>query len=49
MMCSQIRDDLPCRCFISKKSVKFGETCPFENETVTTLNMEANYKGGDGI
>ena len=30
---------------ISKKSVKFGETCPFENETVTTLNVEANYKG----
>ena len=45
MKCSQIRDDLPCHCFISKKAVTLGETCPFENKTVTELNIEANYKG----
>ena len=45
MRCSQIREDLPCKCFISKKSVNYGETCPYENKTVTELNMEANYKG----
>ena len=45
MMCSQVRDDLPCRCFISKKPVKLGETCIYENRTVTELNMEANYNG----
>ena len=45
MRCSQIREELPCRCFISKKSVNYGETCPYENKTVTELNMEANYNG----
>ena len=45
MICSQIRDDLPCKCFISHKTVKIGETCPYENRTVTELNIEANYQG----
>lgn len=45
MMCSQVRPVLPYRCFISKKDVKLGETCPYENKTVTELNMEANYDG----
>ena len=45
MMCSEINNDLHCRCFISKKTVKLGETCPFENKTVTMLNVEENYKG----
>ena len=45
MMCSEINNDLHCRCFISKKTVKLGETCPFENKTVTMLNIEENYKG----
>lgn len=45
MRCSEIRTDLPCYCFISKKKVNFGETCPYENKTVTMLNMEANYTG----
>ena len=45
MMCSQFRPDLSCKCFISKKYVKLGETCPYENKTVTELNMEANYDG----
>ena len=49
MKCSQIRDDLLCHCFISKKAVTLGETCPFENKTVTELNMEANYKRGCGM
>jgi hypothetical protein len=44
MRCSQIRPDLPCRCLISKKAVKLGETCPYENRTVTELNMEADFK-----
>ena len=45
MRCSQIREELPCRCFISKKSVNYGETCPYENKTVTELKIEANYDG----
>lgn len=45
MMCSNIRYDLPCRCFISKKEVHLGETCPYENKTVMMLNMEENYTG----
>lgn len=45
MMYSQIRPDLSYRCFISKRDVKLGETCPYENKTVTELNMEANYDG----
>ena len=44
MRCSEIRKDLPCHCFISTKAVNLGETCPFENMTVTELNMKANYK-----
>ena len=44
MLCSQIRDDLPCKCFISKKTVKLGGNCPFEDKTVTMLNIEENYK-----
>ena len=47
MVCSQIRTDLPCHCVISKKRVNYGETCPYENMTITELNMEANYKGDD--
>lgn len=31
-------------CLISKEPVTFGETCLYENKTVTELNMEANYK-----
>ena len=31
-------------CLISKKPVKFGETCPYENKTVTELNIDANYE-----
>ena len=31
-------------CLISKKPVKFGETCPYENKTVTELNMEHDYQ-----
>ena len=45
MLCSQSRYDLPCRCFISKKPINYGETCPYEDRTVTMLNMEANYQG----
>ena len=44
MLCSQSRYDLPCRCFISKEKVNYGETCPYENRTVTELNMDANYQ-----
>ncbi len=44
ILCSQVRYDLPCRCVISKKSVNFGEICPYEDRTVTELNVEANYK-----
>lgn len=44
MRCSQINSELPCRCIISKKQVNFGETCPYENKTVTELNMDANYE-----
>ena len=47
MMCTQINNDFPCRCFISKKPVKYGETCKYENQTVTELNMEANYNGDE--
>lgn len=32
-------------CMISKRKVHFGETCPYENKTVTELNIEVNYKG----
>ena len=44
MLCSQSNPDLPCRCVISKNPVIFGETCRYENKTVTELNIEANYK-----
>ena len=47
MIYNEINNDLPCRCFISKKTVKLGETCPFENKTVTMLNIEENYKRGN--
>ena len=47
MLCSNVKYDLPCRCFISGKSVNRGETCPYENKTITELNIEANYKGGN--
>jgi len=43
MMKSQIRPELAYWCLISKETVKLGETCPFENETVTTLNIKANF------
>lgn len=46
MRCSHIVPELPCRCIISKKQVNLGETCPYENKTVTELNMIANYDGG---
>ena len=54
MRCSEIRKDLPCHCVISNKAVNLGETCPYENKTVTELNMEANserrfFKGGNEI
>lgn len=45
MLCSNVKYNLPCRCFISGKSVNRGKTCPYENKTVTELNMEANYDG----
>jgi len=48
MLCSQVRPDLSCKCFISKKDVKLGETCPYENKTVTELNMMANYNRQNG-
>lgn len=48
MMYSQIRPDLSYRCFISKRGVKLGETCPYENKTVTELNMWANYNRQNG-
>ena len=32
-------------CMISKKRPSIGKTCPYENMTVTELNMEANYDG----
>lgn len=44
MLCSQSNPDLPCRCFISKKPVILGETCKYENKTVTMLNIDENYK-----
>ena len=44
MLCSQNNSELPCRCIISKKQVNYGETCPYENMTVTELNMKANYE-----
>ena len=44
MLCSQVNPDLPCRCVISKTPVILGETCPYENRTVTEINMEAEYK-----
>ena len=44
MQCSEIRTDLPCHCFISKKEVNLGKTCPYENMTITELNIETNYK-----
>lgn len=31
-------------CLISKGRVNYGCTCPYENMTVTELNMEADYK-----
>ena len=34
-------------CMISKKTPPIGKTCPYENKTVTELNMEANY--GDDV
>ena len=46
MRCSHIVPELHCRCIISKKQVNLGETCPYENKTVTELNMIANYDGG---
>ena len=36
--------EIPRGCIISKKQVNYGETCPFENMTVTELNMKANYE-----
>ena len=36
--------EIPIGCIISKKQVNYGETCPFENMTVTELNMKANYE-----
>ena len=39
MMKSKIRPELSYRCLISKETVKLGETCPYENKTVTELNM----------
>ena len=48
MRCSQIRPELSCKCFISKKDVKLGETCPYENKTVTELNMWADYNRQNG-
>ena len=44
MRCSAIAPELPCRCIISLERVNLGETCPYENMTVTELNMEANYQ-----
>ena len=44
MLCSQTNPELSCRCFISKKTVTFGETCIYENKTITELNIESNYK-----
>lgn len=32
-------------CTIAKKNPPWGKTCPYENKTVTELNMEANYSG----
>jgi len=32
-------------CMISKERPPIGKTCPYENKTVTELNMEANYDG----
>lgn len=32
-------------CAVSKKNPPWGKTCPYENKTVTELNMEANYDG----
>lgn len=49
MMCSEINNDLNCRCFISKKTIKLGETCPFEDKTITMLNIEKNYKEQCGM
>ena len=49
MLCSPSNPDLPCRCVISKKPVIFGETCKYENKTVTELNMEADYKKNEGL
>ena len=34
-------------CMISKKNPPWGKTCPYENRTVTELNMEWNYTGDD--
>ena len=31
-------------CLISKKNPPWGKTCPYENKTITELNIEANYK-----
>ena len=44
MICSLNNSELPCICIISKKQVNYGETCLYENMTVTELNMKANYK-----
>jgi len=46
MLYSQIYDDIPCRCYISMEPVSIGETCKYENKTITELNMEAHYKRG---
>ena len=50
IMRSQIRPELSYKCLISRKIVKFDETCPYGNKTVTELNMWADYNrqnGGD--
>lgn len=32
-------------CAVSKKNPPWGKTCPYENKTITELNIEANYDG----
>ena len=31
-------------CAITKETVNYGCTCPYENKTVTELNMEHDYQ-----